>query len=56
MPDIINCDMCIRTCMLENNWQGFSSIDTNIEASYKFLSIIKMEMIKNSDKITDWMS
>ena len=34
MPDIINCDICIRTFILENNCQGFSSIDKNGEASY----------------------
>ena len=33
MPYIINCDIWIRTYRLENNWQGFPSVDTNFEAS-----------------------
>ena len=36
MPDIINFDVWIRTCRMENNLQGFSSIDTNSESSYQF--------------------
>ena len=35
MPDQLKYDIWIRTCMVENNWQGFSSIDTNSEASYQ---------------------
>ena len=41
IPDIISCDIWIRTCMLENKCQGFSSIDQNGEASYLLLSINK---------------
>ena len=46
MPDIINCDIWIRTCSLENNWQGFSSVDTNFEASYQLQSIKKWKWLK----------
>ena len=46
MPDIINCDIWIITCRLGNNWQGFSSVDKNYEASYQFWSIKKQKWLK----------
>ena len=39
MPDIIICDVCIISCMLKKNCQGFSSINTNGESSYQLWSI-----------------
>ena len=46
MPDIIICDIRIRTCMLGNNWQGLFSIDINSEASCKLWSINKWKGLK----------
>ena len=58
IPDKINCDKWIRPCMLENNWQGFSSMYTNSEAIYQLWSIKKQKGLKQwynnilDDKIT----
>ena len=46
MSDKIIIDIWIRTCMLENNGQGFSSIYTNSEASYQLWSIHKCKRLK----------
>ena len=46
MQDKINRDIWIRTCRLENNWQGFSLVDTNFEASYQFWAIKKCRWLK----------
>ena len=46
MPGIIIFDIWIRTCMLENNCQVFSSVDTNGEASYQLWSIDKYKLLK----------
>ena len=43
MPDIKNCDIWIKTFMLENNWKGFSSTDTNSEATYQLWFITKLK-------------
>ena len=39
MPDIIKCDILIRTCMLENNLKVVSSIDINCEGMYQLWSL-----------------
>ena len=36
MPDIINCNIWMRDCKLENNLKCFYLVDTNFEASYQF--------------------
>ena len=41
IPDIIIFHIWMRTCMPENIFQGFFSIDKNGEASYKFGSVLK---------------
>ena len=46
MPDIINCDIWMRTCMMENKRQGFSSMYTNSEANYQFQLIRKCKWLK----------
>ena len=48
-------DIWIRPCIMENNQQGLSSIDTNSESSYQLWSTNKCKWSKN-DRITDWMS
>ena len=45
MPDKLTCDEWIKNWMLENNFFGFSSIDTNSEASYQKWSIEESEWL-----------
>ena len=46
VPDIINCDIWIRNCMLKNNCQCLYSIDTNSEGSYQSWLIKKCKLLK----------
>ena len=46
MPVIINCDIWIRSCSLENKWPGLSFVDKNYEYSYQFWWLNKWKRLK----------